>query len=132
MQYLPHYDRHTGIPKGSYPTAEDVLARANMIREAGLVCVGETWDPGNGNVPIYEGKPLSYEETQVMCLKPFVEKDETKQLMDSYAAEYLRVNGRAPTMAKSGSWISVDGDMLRKKELEQFLATLKERKSFYS
>lgn len=130
MQYLPHYDRNTGIPKGSYPTADDVMARSKMIRESGLNCVGEMWDPGNGNVPVYEGPTLDAVAMQIMCLKPLVEKNETEELVNLYKKEYERVNGKVPHVVISGAWVTINDDPYRKADVQRFTETLKDRPNY--
>lgn len=134
MQYIPHYDRHTGIPMGSCPTANDILARSNMIREAGLVCSGETWDPGNGNVPVYSGPELDDNSLQVMCLKRFVErtkKDEINEMLEAYRNEYARVNGSKPYVVQDGNfWVEINGSAFKLEMIPRAIATLKERPDY--
>lgn len=132
MQYLPHYDRHTGIVKGSIPSATEVLTRRNMIAESGLVVVGETWDPEECiNVPIYEGKNLSADEMQIMCLKQLIEKDVVQELLQEYQKEYIRVNRVAITVFKINNHkVSIGGNEFPAKKLNEFIARLKEKPSF--
>ena len=135
MQYVPEYNSQTSIKHGVCPTADDIQARAALLKENGLIATDEQFLPNKGFVPIYEernGRELTQDEMNLLCLCPLPKPpDETNELINNYKAEYFRVNNRVPQIERSGVWIDIEGNSVRRKELEQFLATLKERKSYF-
>lgn len=132
-EYVPFYSAHTGIPLGSYPTAEDVLARSVMIKEAGLRCTGETWLPGSGNVPIYSGPELDKNLLLTLCLQELIDEDEVKLLnnLAEYRKQFERANGASPYIVRDGNHhLEIDGVRFAMDRLPEFIEKLKAKPDF--
>jgi hypothetical protein len=68
-QYISHYSENTSLKFGVVARAEDILARSQLIREAGLHCVEEVWVQNYGFSPLYEcDKVLTESEKEILCL----------------------------------------------------------------
>lgn len=130
MKYVPEYNSRTSIKHGECPTGAAVAARNQLLKDAGLVVSNEEFLPNKGYVPVWEGKELSQDEMDVLCLIELKERDEVNDLISEYKEQYLRVNNRVPNITRNGSWIIVNGDSVRRFQLEQYLYTLKGRKSY--
>ena len=127
MKFVPHYDLNTSLKHGVCPTTDDILARANLIRENKLICVGECFLPNKGYVPIYEGRDLNKEEQNLLCLIEFKEKDELGELIFTYQEQYFRVNGSAPNITRNGNYLEINDVPVNKTTLIRFTNSLKEQ-----
>jgi len=131
FEYVPFYSPHTGIPRGSYPTADDVLARANMIKDAGLRCTGETWIPGDGNVPIYSGPEITDEKTLLLlCLQKYEDPaiKKTNEIIEEYKSLFEKANGYRPECHRNGShYLTIEGHDYPIERITEFIEKLSEK-----
>lgn len=135
MKYIPHYDQNTAIRHGTCPTAQDISARAMLLKEKGLTICGEMLLPNKGYVPIFEGPVLIKDEQNLLCLAALEEPDEptergnendaTAALIKEYQAAFLRVKGHSIDVQQEGTQILINGEAIETKLVERFLATLK-------
>ena len=130
MKFVPHYDLNTSLKHGVCATADDILARANLIRENKLICVGECFLPNKGYVPIYEGRDLNKEEQNLLCLIEYKEKDELGELINTYKEQYFRVNNSLPEIQRNGTYLEINEVTVLKCDLIRFIDNLKEKKSW--
>ena len=138
MKYIPHYDENTAIRHGTCPTAQDLSARAVLLKEKGIDPCGELLLPNKGYVPIFEGPVLTQDEQNLLCLSALEEEDKpdncsnendaTAALIKEYKNEFLRVNGHAIDVQQDGTQIRINGEVTKTNVVERFLATLKARK----
>lgn len=135
MKYISHYDQNTAIRHGTYPTAQDIAARAALLKEKGLTVCGEMLQPNKGYVPIFEGPALRKEDQNLLCVAPLDEpepparpsepKDPLAALIQEYQAEFLRVKGHGIDVKQQGTQILINGEVIPTRMVERFLATLK-------
>ena len=77
MKYLSHYSNETSLQANVSVPNEDRIALETLRREK-LSCVGETWKPKWGYVPVWEGDiEFSQDEMDLLCICIFDPKIHT-------------------------------------------------------
>jgi hypothetical protein len=72
MNYVPHYSEKTSVKRGEAATAQDVMAKQQLRKEAGLRCINEVWVPNEGILPLFQSsKELTIDEQNLLCVTPF-------------------------------------------------------------
>ena len=138
MKYIPHYDQNTAIRHGTCPTAQDISARAMLLKEKGVTLCGEMLLPNKGYVPVFEGPVLIKDEQNLLCLDVLEEQDKPTRgsnendaisaLIEEYKSEFLRVNRHAIDVQQDGTQILINGEATKTNLVERFLTTLKARR----
>lgn len=70
--YASHYTELTPLKKGELPDHKDIIARSQLLREAGLHAREEIWVKDVGYTLTYEGtKKLTPAEEEILCVRSY-------------------------------------------------------------
>ena len=70
--YVPHYSDKTACKHGELASPADVVAKQQLRREAGLICINDVWVPNEGIQPLLKtDHELTADEQELMCVRPF-------------------------------------------------------------